>query len=97
MQGYPKKILFDGDTLVAITKPQLIEINRSLNDYVHTLAINSKLNMEISMTDSLINHWKTVSEKREQMYILESQRFEKSQQISEKLSQELKKEKKKGQ
>ena len=48
-------MLIGNDTIVAITEPQLIVINRSLNDYTHLQDAYKILQVDLSAQDSIIH------------------------------------------
>lgn len=60
--------------MVAITKPQLIQINRSLNDYRHIRLANENLLKEAVYSDSISCYWHRIAVNAEEMYTLETQR-----------------------
>lgn len=93
--SYPKKILWKNDTLVAITKPQLIKINRSLNDYIHLKKINKNLQMDIIVSDSLQLYWRSVALKTDTLYLMETKKFEQLNEVKESLQVALVEQKKK--
>lgn len=92
---YPKKILIGSDTVVAFTKPQLITINRSLNDYIHLEKLYRNLQMELSVSDSLCNLWRLTSTSQESIIKLEQSKVATVQKYNEQLQLSLKNEKKK--
>ena len=51
---YPKKVIVGSDTVLAITKCQLLTINRSLNRYEHLLESYSLLERQLDLQDSII-------------------------------------------
>lgn len=91
--SYPKKILWEGDTVVAINKEQLIKINRSLNDYIHVRKINKYLHMDIAVSDSLTYYWKNIALKTDSIAIMESKKFDEVNTININLQNALREEK----
>jgi hypothetical protein len=90
---YPKKILWGNDTVLAITKPQLITINRSLNDLYFQKKINKNLRSQIFVQDSLLTYWKTLSLKTDSLYLFENKKYEESCLLNSSLKKSLEKEK----
>ena len=93
--SYPKRILWENDTVLAITKPQLVKINRSLNDYIHLRKTNELLQMDLRVSDSLIYYWKKVAVTNDTLYLLESKKFDEAQKVNGSLQQSLREQKKK--
>lgn len=91
--SYPKKILWGNDTVLAITKPQLITINRSLNDLHFQKKINKNLRSQIFVQDSLLTYWKTLSLKTDSLYLFENKKYEESCLLNSSLKKSLEKEK----
>ena len=91
--SYPKKILWGNDTVLAITKPQLIAINRSLNDLHFQKKINKNLRSQIFVQDSLLTYWKTLSLKTDSLYLFENKKYEESCLLNSSLKKSLEKEK----
>ena len=91
--SYPKKILWENDTVLTITKKQLIYINRSLNDYLHLQEVNKKLQVELVVLDSTVVSLKKLNEIERKSYLLAEEKFLKQSKISDELSKALKKEK----
>lgn len=87
-------IVLGNDTVVAITKPQLIGINRSLNDYEHLKEVIKVKQMELDISDSLVFYWKGVAAKSDSLYVLEAQKYDKTLNVNKALETELKKNKK---
>lgn len=79
---------------MAITRPQLIKINRSLNDYIHLKKVNKNLQMDLVVSDSLCFYWKQVAVKSDTLYLMEAQKFEQLTRANESLQAALKEEKK---
>lgn len=92
---YPKKLLIENDTVVAITVPQLITINRSLNDYTHLKSINRNLLKDLIASDSICDYLRKISLKKDTIYFMDSLKFEESLAISRELKESLKIQKKK--
>lgn len=85
----------ENDTVVAITKPQLIQINRSLNDYRHIRLVNENLLKEVEYSDSISRYWHRTAVTTEEMYTLETQRSDVLLRRTEYLETEVLNEKKK--
>ena len=89
--------MWNNDTVLAITKPQLIKINRSLNDYAHLTAINQTLYRDLVLSDSLCRHWKRVALKMDTLFLKEQQKCGNINNINVSLQKDLENEKKKKQ
>ena len=74
--SYPAKILFQNDTVVAITHPQLIKINRALNDYSHLKEAYKLTQMDLAVSDSMLNYYKKSAESYQQVIDLQEQKFD---------------------
>ena len=70
------KILFQNDTVVAITHPQLIKINRALNDYSHLKEAYKLAQMDLAVSDSMLNYYKKSAESYQQVIDLQEQKFD---------------------
>ena len=73
--SYPAKILFQNDTVVAITKPQLIRVNRALNDYFHLKETYRLTQMDLAVSDSMLNYYKKSVISQQGIIALQEQRF----------------------
>ena len=93
--SYPKRIIFERDTVIAITKPQLIKINRSLNAYNHLRLTNENLQMTLRVSDSISHYWKQTAIATDTLYRLEVQKFTHLTKVNELLQVEVENEKKK--
>lgn len=80
---------------MAITKSQLIKINRSLNDYIHLKKVNQNLQMDLVVSDSLCSYWQQVAASTDTLYLMEAQKYEQLTVINTSLQSALDKEKKK--
>ena len=87
-------ILWETDTVVAITGTQLIKINRSLNDYLHLKEVNAVLQKELAISDSLCLYWRNVSATTDAMYSMEEQKYEQLSMINASLHEAIREEKK---
>lgn len=91
--SYPKRILWENDTVLAITKKQMVVINRSLNDYIHLEEAYTNLQVDASLSDSLCAYWKAVATKEDSVARFNEKKFLASRDLSVRLSEELYKEK----
>ena len=62
---FPKKILWNNDTIVGITKDQLILVNRAINAGETCKKENTLLHREIVITDSILIAQKKLSTKKD--------------------------------
>lgn len=76
--------------MLAITRPQLITINRSLNDYTHLKEINKNLQMGLSVSDSLVVYWKRVASKSDSICVLETKKYANLYKVNRNLESEIK-------
>lgn len=58
---YPRKIVFEGDTLVAITGEQLVKINLAIAGERRYRAENDVLTQRVQVADSLSRHWQQIT------------------------------------
>lgn len=91
--SYPKKILWESDTVLAISKEQLIKINRSLNNYNHLIKVNRNLRMSLEVSDSLCFYWRNIVLKQDSIYSMEAQKFKQVIEMNKNFQDALRKEK----
>ena len=91
---YPKILMNDGDTVVAITPPQLLTVNRHLNSYIHLKKMTELLQMDILVSDSLIRSQKTVMQKQDSITLFQKIQVNESIRFVDDLESQLKKQKK---
>ena len=60
---YPRLIHLGPDTLLAITRQQLIDINRTINKAIHLEETNKILQMDLAISDSLSYFQNSIIEK----------------------------------
>lgn len=75
--------------MLAVTKSQMITINRSLNDYTHLKELNKNLQMGLSVSDSLVVYWKKVAEKSDTIRSLENKKYDNLSKINQNLENSL--------
>lgn len=92
---YPKKILWGNDTVLAITRGQLVSINRTLNNYKHLKRINQKLQDEIGVLDSTVVSLQKINTLEHKSLILTEKKFQEQVSLSKELTECLATEKKK--
>ena len=92
---YPKKILWGNDTVLAITRGQLVSINRTLNNYKHLKRINQKLQDEIGVLDSTVVSLQKINTLEHKSLILTEKKFQEQVSLSKELTECLAIEKKK--
>ena len=73
--SYPAKILFQNDTVIAITKPQLIKVNRALNDYLHLKETYRLTQMDLAVSDSMLNYYRQSVISQQGIITLQEQKF----------------------
>lgn len=76
--------------MVAITKEQLVRVNRALNDYLHLKKTNKYLQMDLTISDSLCLYWERVAVKADTMLFMENQKYENLSRINKSLECSLK-------
>lgn len=74
-----------GDTIVAITVPQLKVINRTINGYEHLKEINSFLYKEVQYSDMIINELESVVLRKDSVIEVTEQKYKLSKEYSEHL------------
>lgn len=92
---YPKKILWGNDTVLTITRGQLVSINRTLNNYKHLKRINQKLQDEIGVLDSTVVSLQKINTLEHKSLILTEKKFQEQVSLSKELTECLAIEKKK--
>lgn len=92
---YPKKILWGNDTVLTITRGQLVSINRTLNNYKHLKRINQKLQDEIGVLDSTVVSLQKINTLEHKSLILTEKKFQEQVSLSKELTECLAVEKKK--
>ncbi len=73
--SYPAKILFQNDTVVAITNAQLVKVNRALNDYIHLKEAYRLTQMDLAVSDSMLNYYKKSVLSQQGIINLQEQKF----------------------
>ena len=74
--SYPAKILFQNDTVVAITNTQLVKVNRALNDYIHLKEAYRLTQMDLAVSDSMLNYYKESVLSQQGIINLQEQKFD---------------------
>ncbi len=95
---YPKRILYNGDTLLAITYEQTVKINRSLNKLLSLEEVFPELKKEISVLEDIqeisaqqIETQRQIISKKDLQLQQYDEYMEKSRQYTESLQATLKK------
>lgn len=95
---YPKRILYNGDTLLAITYEQTVKINRSLNKLLSLEEVFPELKKEISVLEDIqeisaqqIETQRQIISKKDLQLQQYDEYMEKSKQYTESLQATLKK------
>lgn len=73
--SYPAKILFQNDTVVAIAHSQLVKVNRALNDYVHLKEAYRLTQVDLAVSDSMLNYYKKSVLSQQGIINLQEQKF----------------------
>lgn len=73
--SYPAKILFQNDTVVAITNAQLVKVNRALNDYIHLKEAYRLTQVDLAVSDSMLNYYKKSVLSQQGIINLQEQKF----------------------
>lgn len=92
---YPKKILWGNDTVLTITRGQLISVNRTLNNYRYLKRVNQKLQDEIGVLDSTVVSLQNINTLEHRSFLLTEKKFQEQVSLSEELTKRLAREKKK--
>jgi hypothetical protein len=69
------KILFQNDTVVAITNAQLVKVNRALNDYIHLKEAYRLTQVDLAVSDSMLNYYKKSVLSQQGIINLQEQKF----------------------
>lgn len=92
---YPKIILNEGDTVVAVTPNQLVRINRDLNSFNYLQKSYLNIVNQLSVADSLNTVQKQMLSTQDEILAVESLKFERVMLVNDNLRTIFKKEKKK--
>ncbi len=91
---YPKIILNEGDTVVAVTPNQLVRINRDLNSFNYLQKSYLNIVNQLSVADSLNTVQKQMLSTQDEILAVESLKFERVMSVNDNLRTTFKKEKK---
>lgn len=91
---YPKIILNEGDTVVAVTPNQLVRINRDLNSLNYLQKSYLNIVNQLSVADSLNTVQKQMLSTQDEILAVESLKFERVMSVNDNLRTTFKKEKK---
>lgn len=91
---YPKIILNEGDTVVAVTPNQLVRINRDLNNFNYLQKSYLNIVNQLSVADSLNTVQKQMLSTQDEILAVESLKFERVMLVNDNLRTTFKKEKK---
>lgn len=91
---YPKIILNEGDTVVAVTPNQLVRINRDLNSFNYLQKSYLNIVKQLSVADSLNTVQKQMLSTQDEILAVESLKFERVMLVNDNLRTTFKKEKK---
>lgn len=91
---YPKIILNEGDTVVAVTPNQLVRINRDLNSFNYLQKSYLNIVNQLSVADSLNTVQKQMLSMQDEILAVESLKFERVMLVNDNLRTIFKKEKK---
>ena len=92
---YPKIILNEGDTVVAVTPNQLVRINKDLNSFNYLQKSYLNIVNQLSVADSLNTVQKQMLSTQDEILAVESLKFERVMLVNDNLRTTFKKEKKK--
>lgn len=91
---YPKIILNEGDTVVAVTPNQLVRINRDLNSFNYLQKSYLNIVNQLSVADSLNTVQKQMLSTQDEILAVESLKFERVMLVNDNLRTTFKKKKK---
>lgn len=91
---YPKIILNEGDTVVAVTPNQLVRINRDLNSFNYLQKSYLNIVNQLSVADSLNTVQKQMLSTQDEILAVESLKFKRVMLVNDNLRTTFKKEKK---
>lgn len=93
---YPAKMISPkGDTIIAITVPQMIIINRTINGYNNLKEVNLYLKKELQYTNQMYQELSKVSQQQDSIINLTKKQYEESKGYIEHLDQTIKDNKRK--
>ena len=73
---YPKYTIINFDTLVLITKPQMININLMYNELEKEKALNLNLNQQLNINNNIIEDYKIIKQESDSLIIKQNKRLE---------------------
>ena len=92
---YPKKVVFEGDTLVAVTSEQLVKINLAIAGERAYRSENEILRQEVHVADSISQHWQKVAVLQDSIIVATREKVVAAEQLNEDFGDLLKQEKRK--
>ena len=79
--------------MVAITPPQLLTVNRHLNNYIHLKKLTKNLQMDILVSDSLLSSQKIIMQKQDSIIMFQNIQVTESVRFIDDLQASMKKQK----
>jgi hypothetical protein len=92
---YPKKIVFESDTLVAVTGEQLVQINLAIAGQQRYRAENEVLRQEVHVADSISRHWQQVTTLQDSIIVATREKVAAAEQLNKDFGDLLTQQKKK--
>lgn len=86
---YPRLIHLGSDTLLAITRQQLIDINRTINKAIHLEETNKILQMDLAISDSLSYFQNSIIEKQDSIIAITDKKYMETTALSDDLQKQI--------
>ena len=86
---YPRLIHLGPDTLLAKTRQQLIDINRTINKAIHLEETNKILQMDLAISDSLSYFQNSIIEKQDSIIAITDKKYMETTALSDDLQKQI--------
>ncbi len=86
---YPRLIHLGPDTLLAITRQQLIDINHTINKAIHLEKTNKILQMDLAISDSLSYFQNSIIEKQDSIIAITDKKYMETTALSDDLQKQI--------
>lgn len=86
---YPRLIHLGPDTLLAITRQQLININHTINKAIHLEKTNKILQMDLAISDSLSYFQNSIIEKQDSIISTTERKYMETTALSDDLQKQI--------
>ena len=89
LSDYLSEIDLGPDTLLAITRQQLIDINRTINKAIHLEETNKILQMDLAISDSLSYFQNSIIEKQDSIIAITDKKYMETTALSDDLQKQI--------